>query len=513
MREQLLKEAEDRYRSLFEASPNPILLIKMNGEIFDCNLPAVKLSGLIKEKMVGKNMMDLSPIPKESIPIIIKDLKSIRKGEIIKPKKIQLNSKDGELGWVLYQISIIKINNEDLIQLIIQDEKLLEETIHDLSVSEDKFKDVIENLMEGYFENDLTGRYTYVNDYFCKMLEIKREDIIGKRYKGLYTDEVEDELTDIYRKIYNKEIPLPYLYETSPTLEGTWHEGLSDLKYDSKGNKIGFYGLIRDITKRKNAEIKLQESEKKLIEQNKELEKLNNLKSEFLKRASHELKTPLMVIKGFTNLLIELYKDEQDTQKDSILASINHGCDRLENIIGNIIESTKLESSEIRMNTSLEDLSFLIKSSLDELRSLAEIRNHTIDLKIDENIITQINKENIQEVLSNLIGNAIKYTPKRGYITIQAKQENNNVIVSIKDSGIGFTEEEKSRVFQQFGKIERDGHGLDLEIDGTGLGLHISKKIIELHDGKIWMDSEGRNKGSTFYFSLPLCINLGSIIF
>ena len=114
-----------------------------------------------------------------------------------------------------------------------------------------------------------------------------------------------------------------------------------------------------------------------------------------------------------------------------------------------------------------------------------------------------IEKEEIHDVLSNLLTNAIKYTPPKGNIDVKTELKDDSVVVSISDNGIGFSEEQKKKIFQQFGKIERYGKRLDLGIDGTGLGLYISKKIVEAHKGKIWTESKGQNKGSTFYFSLP----------
>jgi two-component system sensor histidine kinase VicK len=137
------------------------------------------------------------------------------------------------------------------------------------------------------------------------------------------------------------------------------------------------------------------------------------------------------------------------------------------------------------------------------LHPLISKREHSINIEISEPIITRFEKEEIHDVVSNLLLNAIKYTPPKGWIDIKAKIINDSVVVSIQDNGIGFTEEEKKTIFQQFGKVERYGQGLDLGIDGSGLGLYIAKKIIESHGGKIWMESEGRNKGSTFYFSIP----------
>ena len=113
-------------------------------------------------------------------------------------------------------------------------------------------------------------------------------------------------------------------------------------------------------------------------------------------------------------------------------------------------------------------------------------------------------KERIYEVLTNLLSNAMKYSPQKSEIVVESEIKDEFIIISIKDEGIGFTEEEKERIFTQFGKIERYGQGLDIETEGTGLGLYITKRIVELHGGKVWLESEGKDKGSTFYFSLPV---------
>ena len=217
----------------------------------------------------------------------------------------------------------------------------------------------------------------------------------------------------------------------------------------------------------------------------------------------HELKTPLIAIKGFSNLLSKFHREDLNEDILSMLSEIENGCSRFEGIIRKIIESSKLESSKLKLQTSEEDLSFLIKFCLNELNSFSEMRNHTIDIDIEDKIMVYFNKEQIYEVVSNLLSNAIKYTPPNGVIKIKAEITDQAVIVKIQDSGIGFTEKEKRLVFQQFGKIERYGQGYDLETDGSGLGLYISKKIVESHGGEIWFESKGRYKGSTFCFALP----------
>ena len=250
---------------------------------------------------------------------------------------------------------------------------------------------------------------------------------------------------------------------------------------------VNIYGM--DITERKHVEEKLRE--------------VNKLKSEFLRRASHELKTPLISIKGFSELILSLHEDQLETPIISKLREINDGCERLQNIINDLLKTSRLESPDLKPNVQKEDLSFLINFCVHELQALAERRKQSIKLDIHSKLFANIEKEEIHDVLSNLLTNAIKYTPPNGKIEVTTELKEDSVVVSVSDNGIGFTEEQKKMIFQQFGKIERYGKGLDLGIDGTGLGLYISKRIVEAHDGKIWMESEGKNKGSTFYFTLP----------
>ncbi|MFX1363847.1 MAG: PAS domain S-box protein [Promethearchaeota archaeon] len=240
-----------------------------------------------------------------------------------------------------------------------------------------------------------------------------------------------------------------------------------------------------------------------LEEQNITLNKINNLKTELFSRTSHELKTPLISIKGFTELLLTLHKPKLDNDVLSILGEIKDGSKRLEKIINLLLESTKLEAGQLDLNLNNEDLSFLINFCVKELKGLAKLRDQSITLKLHEKLETQFDKERIYEVFSNLLVNAIKYTPPGGNITIESKKEKDCYLISVKDTGIGFTTEEKAQAFKQFGKIERYGQGWDVSIEGTGLGLYITNKLVELHGGKIWLESAGRNKGSTFYFTIP----------
>jgi len=256
------------------------------------------------------------------------------------------------------------------------------------------------------------------------------------------------------------------------------------------GNDILIQAIMHDITERKNAE--------------QELRRINQLKTELLERTSHEFKTPLISIKGFTDLLLDLYREKFDSNTVSILGEIQNGTKRLQTLINNLLVSSHLESGKVDFKPIKEDLSFLIRFCVKDLHGLAKTRNHFIRLDIPDKLILRFEKEKIYEVISNLLINAIKYTPPFGEIKIKLEPKDDLVIVSVEDNGIGLTENEKKRIFKQFGKIERYGQGWDIGIEGTGMGLYTSKIIVKMHGGEIWVESEGRNKGSKFCFSLPI---------
>jgi len=309
----------------------------------------------------------------------------------------------------------------------------------------------------------------YINDAGQKLLNVVESDQIPEIFQESVKNTFEsNQISESEVELENK----VYSFITTP---------IKDADY------VNIYGM--DITERKHVEENLKE--------------INKLKSEFLRRASHELKTPLISIKGFSDLILSLYTNQLDPVIISKVREISDGCERLQNIINNLLETSRLESPELKPKVKKEDLSFLIKFCVHELESLAETRKKSIKIDVLNDLYVNIEKEEIHDVLSNLLTNAIKYTPPMGKIEVKTELEEEFVVVSISDNGIGFTEKQKTKIFQQFGKIERYGQGLDLGIGGTGLGLYISKKIVESHGGKIWMESEGKNRGSTFYFTLP----------
>ncbi len=361
--------------------------------------------------------------------------------------------------------------------------KQSEETLYH---ERDLIRTLLENHPDFIYFKDKKARFQHISKRFCEFFGRSMEEIIGKSDIELFPEEIAKITHSEDLQVIKTGIALINKEESSA---GTWVLTTKIPWFDKDGNIKGLFGISHDITELKKTQEKLRE--------------LGMMKSEFLRRASHELKTPLISIKGFSDLILTLYREELNPDIISKLGEINQGCERLQNIINDLIHTSRLESTELKPKFEREDLSFLIKFCVHKLESLAEKRNQSIKLDIHTPLYANVEKEEIHDVITNLLSNAIKYTPPKGRIEIKTETLDDSIVVSIKDNGIGFTKEEKDRIFQQFGKIERYGQGLDLGIDGSGLGLYISKKIVESHGGKIWMESEGKNKGSIFYFSLP----------
>jgi PAS domain S-box-containing protein len=366
-----------------------------------------------------------------------------------------------------------------------------------LKESEKKYREIAELLPDIIYEADKNGNITYVNSmafkkfgYSDKELKdgLKIKDLIAKNYRAKASKNIE-------KLLKGKETQATeYLMLRKDGSK--FYARIHSRPIYKEGRIIGIRGTVSDIHKRVIAEQKIKESKA-------ELKHLNNLKSELLRRTSHELKTPLISIKGFTNLILKLHSKKLDDEIVTHLHEIDKGCERLERTIKKILNSSRLDSGKMDLVKEEEDLAELIKNAVYSLKGASEAKEHDIFLDIHDKLPIKIEREQILEVIENLLSNAIKYTPSEGKISIYSKKTEDNYIISVHDNGIGFTTEEKSVLFTQFGKIERYGRGFDISIDGSGLGLYVSKKIIELHGGNIWMESEGRNMGSTFFFSLP----------
>jgi signal transduction histidine kinase len=384
---------------------------------------------------------------------------------------------DTDILHLACKIPAIIYNNAFLRYINIRDKEILEE--------------MFEIMKEGIIAFDLERNVMLINKSAIKILEInsnnynqinyryKIDDLILDRNSLLYSDLTQiNQILDNYfnsnefPKIINKETT----YEVGNTIKNIEYF----ISYIAIGDDIiGYLLVIRDIT------------EKKEIEKEKD---------DFIASISHDIKTPLTTMKGYITALLRYSDKITNEQRDSYLRVINSEIDRINRMLNNLMDLRKLEGNVLKVNLAKFDLIKVIKKVVN-IFELSYVRYEFELITDEDSTIVNADKDKIEQVLHNLLSNAVKYSPAGGKITITVKKTKKDIIVGISDQGMGIPDDEINKIFDKYYRTTEATK--QKKISGKGLGLYITKKLIELHNGKIWVESE-LNKGSTFYFSLKL---------
>jgi signal transduction histidine kinase/GGDEF domain-containing protein len=266
---------------------------------------------------------------------------------------------------------------------------------------------------------------------------------------------------------------------------------------------------IGKVLEEKQRFVRLKDFADKLERANQELRRVDAMKSEFVSVASHELRTPLAAIKNAVQLMLSGKTGEINENQSKFLSMAERNINRLTNILNDLLSLSRIESGKIELNFENVELKGIIELTASSLRPQADVKSIQIEVGVPEQLPSVYgDPEKIEQILTNLIGNSIKFTAEGGKILITAKHlpkgkeggYGDKVAVSVKDTGIGIPPEHLDAIFEKFHQVEGSLHR---SVSGTGLGLAITKGLVEAHQGKIWVESEVE-KGSVFTFTLPL---------
>ncbi|MCZ7399945.1 MAG: ATP-binding protein [Candidatus Methanoperedens sp.] len=263
---------------------------------------------------------------------------------------------------------------------------------------------------------------------------------------------------------------------------------------DKNGNVEKIITVITDVTERKKLEEELKDSYEELKLTYSKLQELFRMKDNFLSNISHELRTPLTSVIGYTELMLEGNLTEEQRHKAEIIL---RNSKRLSKLIRALLDTPLIESGTFQLKTQLVPLFDLASQVIEDMKTVASIKNIPIFNDIPKSIIINGDKERLLQVFSNIVDNAIKFTIK-GEIRISAEEEAENIHIKVIDTGIGIPQENLLRIFDKFYQVESSS---TRKYEGAGLGLWISKNIVEAHGGRIW--AESKNRGSTFHILLP----------
>jgi signal transduction histidine kinase len=234
---------------------------------------------------------------------------------------------------------------------------------------------------------------------------------------------------------------------------------------------------------------------------NERLKELDRMKSDFVSHVSHELRTPLTAIKGAADVVLRELAGPLTEKQIHYLTRVRSNTQHLTGLINDLLDLSKIESGKIELNASRISLGGLLHEVVETLRPVAAEKPIALDVTTPEpSILVWADRDKITQVLTNLIGNAIKFTPPQGRVTVSTRASDTEFVrVAVSDTGPGIAPVEREKIFDKFYQVGANGGP---KPKGTGLGLSIAKTLVELHGGKIWVESE-RSRGSTFYFTMP----------
>jgi len=288
----------------------------------------------------------------------------------------------------------------------------------------------------------------------------------------------------------------------------SWAEVTTSFLRDKEGRAVDLLGVSRDISERKRAE--------QLYQAKIAAEASNTAKGEFLSHMSHELRTPLNHIMGFTELVLGRNVGDLNEIQEEYLKDVYQSSQHLLSLVNEILDVSKIEAGKLEIKPSQINLKRLLKQSLSIIMDKAIHRKINLTTIIDEvpDIITA-DELRLKQILYNLLSNAVKFTEDGGNICLKArvttelerrspaetKSIRNEIEISVIDTGIGIRREDIGKIFEPFSQLESS---LSRKYPGTGLGLGLTRNLVEMHGGGIWVESEGPGKGSTFRFTLPI---------
>ena len=495
--EDKLKKSEKLFRNIIENTKEAIVIIDLNGKLL---YASPQLSTMLNGRKINATSRFFFYIHEEDAPKLINFFKNTIKNRKISDKALEfrIKTKLNRYIWISSSSKNYYNDNGDIVGFIstlknITKRKLAEEKLRE---SEEKYRNLYENSPNGILLTDENGVILEANLAANRIFGYNLDELIGKDYKifKVFSKEqlrlIEKHYTASLLGKKNKPIEFQIKKKDGTNAWISYQICVIQLE-----GKVLLETIIHDITEEKRAQIIIQEENKKLLE-------LSKIKNELISRVSHELKTPLNSIYGGAQILMDLYKTSMCNEVVEFIEMIHKGGKRLKALIEKLLDISRIESGKMHLNLAEEDLVILIKECVNELNYLLKERELNIELYLPDMAIIKVDKIRIEQVITNLLSNAIKNTPNNGNIIIQLNENSDSFYFRITDTGVGFSKEDMEKLFKKFGKIERYGQDLNVDIEGSGLGLYISKEIVDLHGGSIWVESEGINKGSTFKIRL-----------
>ncbi|ASU35624.1 PAS domain-containing sensor histidine kinase [Mucilaginibacter xinganensis] len=397
-----------------------------------------------------------------SLSLILTDL------SILKETEKQLKIKNLQLAAA--HLATERLNN--------QLEDTVKERTNELLLSRERFKYLANNIPQMTWTNLPNGEVDYYNEQWYNYTGLSQEESKKSGWESvLYPDDFQTTMDRFSSSLQSGEVfEVENRYKRGFDGAYRWHLNRAVPMRNEKNEIVFWVGTATDIE-----------------DQKREMDR----KDEFIGIASHELKTPLTSLKGYLQLISSYKRDELPAAVKQYIEKANISINKLQRLINDLLDVSKIQAGKLEYAFSKVNLTELIQACVENAAHIHPESNFIV--RDGHNYTVQGNSERLEQVLMNLINNAVKYSPQNKDVIIQTSTDNDNVRVTITDFGIGLSAAQIDRIFERFYRVEDKKY----MTSGLGMGLYISAEIIDYHNGQIGVQSE-QGKGSTFYFELPL---------
>ncbi|MEZ5334629.1 MAG: PAS domain-containing sensor histidine kinase [Methanolobus sp.] len=500
----LLMDYEKIFRHL-DAIPYAMILSDYHGNITFWNRHATRLFGYTRDELVGKHITQIMPARYRKAHEGWDELISIGKSPVV-GKIIEVTGlrKDETEFPIELAITTTRVKGDIFHGAIINDisQRKMKERL--TSIAKNKYRMMFEKSPLGIFHFDEHGVITQCNENLVKILDVPEGSVISKIIGFNIIESFEDD-NSIKKAIRQVLAGIPARYEddfNSPfsdkviPIKAEFSPVISD-----EGKFMGGVCVVEDFTERKAAEEALNQYADELSRANEELKSLDKMKDEFISNLRHELKTPLIPIKGYSELMYEGALGELNQKQKDAVEKMMLSSERLRRLIDSLLYVSITEGGNVEYTFVPLRVSEIIDSALHDRSPEIKSKKQEVEISIADNIpLINGDLNYLEEVFINILDNSIKFTHEKGKIEISAVlQDDHNIHIQIKDDGIGISENELPEIFNRFHQV--DGSSTR-KYGGNGLGLYICKKIIEAHKGSIWAEST-KGEGTTIHILMP----------
>ena len=477
----------------FTLSLDMLCIANFDGYFVDLNPAWERTLGFTIEELKAKPFIDfVHPDDREST---IAEAETIMAtGKDVVSFENRYLCKDGTYRWILW--SATNSLEKRLYYAVGRDITRRKQAEKALEQEQNLLQTFMDNTPDHIYFKDKASRFIRINKAMTKLFQLAdMKDAIGKTDAEFFTDEHANQAYTDEQEVMRSGAPMKAKEEkeTWPGGQETWVSTTKAPLFDKSGKIIGTFGISRDITERVRAQAELQAAKETA-------EYADRAKSDFLANMSHELRTPLNAIIGFAEILRDEIIGPIRPEQRELVVDIHTSGRHLLNMINDILDLSKIEAGTM----DLDFETFSIADTMEEVNTivnaLASKKQIQLTQEFDSDITVTADKTKFKQILYNLLSNGVKFTNDGGRVTTKVEISDNSLLIRVIDTGVGISPVDQGMLFQAFTQVDASKARAH---EGTGLGLALTKRLVELHGGKIWVESTV-GEGSTFSFTLPL---------